>query len=84
MISKSELIDMSDIDITNIDKSTLVDVDTIHIDPSQPIEKRMETFITAVKNPYCFLCGDTPVRVRYVSNKKSLEQSLGDYFISLK
>jgi len=75
---------MREMEITKIDRTSLIDINNVKIDTSLPAEQRMESFIKQIGNPYCFLCGDTPVRVRFVSKRKTLSQSLGDYFSSLK
>ena len=75
---------MKHVDITQIDRSTLVDIRNIHIDDSLPATKKMQSYFEQIVNPYCFLCGDTPVRIRFVSEDKTLTQLLCDYFFSLK
>lgn len=84
MLDKKQLEIMRNADITEVDPASLVDIDTIKIDASLPAASRMESYIEQVKNPYCFLCGATPVRIRFASGKKTLAGSLGDYFIGLK
>ncbi len=79
-----QLAHMREMDITDLDRASLTRIDEVAIDTSLPIVERMERFISQVKNPYCFLCGDTPVRVRFISPEKTLAESLSDYFISLK
>lgn len=64
--------------------STLVDIRNIHIDSSLPAAKKMQSYFEQIVNPYCFLCGDTPVRIRFVAEDRTLKQSLCDYFLSLK
>ena len=75
---------MRNVDITQVDRSTLVDIRNIHIDSSLPAAKKMQSYFEQIVNPYCFLCGDTPVRIRFVAEDRTLKQSLCDYFLSLK
>lgn len=84
MISQSQLQEMRSTDITQVDRGALVDVCSIHIDTALPAAQRMQGYLEQIVNPYCFLCGDTPVKIRFVSENKTLKQSLGDYFSSLK
>lgn len=84
MLSSTQLAAMRELEIAKIDRASLIDINNVKIDTSLLAEQRMESFFTQIRNPYCFLCGDTPVRVRFVTQKKTLAQSLGDYFISLK
>lgn len=75
---------MRSVDITQVDRSTLADICNIHIDPAMPTAEKMQSYLEQIVNPYCFLCGDTPVKIRFVSESKTLKQSLCDYFLSLK
>lgn len=84
MIDRSQLHELKDVDITQVDRNILVDIKDIKIDSSSSAEEKVERYIKEIKNPYCFLCGDTPVKIRFVSETKSLKKSLGDYFMSLK
>ena len=84
MISQLQLREMRSVDITQVDRSTLADIRNIHIDPALPITQKMQSYLEQIGNPYCFLCGDTPVKIRFASDGKPLKQSLCDYFISLK
>ena len=84
MMNKLQLQQMRSIDITQIDHSTLVDIRNIHIDSSLPAAEKMQSYFEQIKNPYCFLCGDTPIRIRFAAEDKTLKQSLCNYFLSLK
>lgn len=84
MINQSRLQQMQDIAINKVERSALADVNQIHLDPELPEKERMEGFFSQIGNPYCFLCGDTPVKIRFVNENKPLKQSLVSYFLSLK
>lgn len=84
MIDKAQLKQMKNADITQADRSALVDIRNIHIDGSLPAVKKMQDYFEQIVNPYCFLCGDTPVRIRFVAEDRTLKQSLRNYFLSLK
>ena len=84
MIDRLQLQKMRDVDITQVDRNSLVDIKDVKIDSLLSADKKAERYIKQIRNPYCFLCGDTPVRIRFVSETKSLKTSLIDYFMSLK
>ena len=84
MIDKVQLQQMKNVDITQANRSTLVDIHNIHIDSSLPAAKKMQSYLEQIVNPYCFLCGDTPIRIRFVAEDRTLKQSLRNYFLSLK
>ena len=72
MINKVQLQQMRSVDITQVDRSTLVDIRNIHIDSSLPAAKKMQNYFEQIVNPYCFLCGDTPVKIRFVAEDKTV------------
>ena len=41
-------------------------------------------YLELVKNPYYFMCGKTPVNVRFLSNGIELGEKLKLYFLGLK
>lgn len=84
MIDKARLEQMKSVDIAKVDRGTLVDINSIHIDSTLPDEQKLQDYLEQIKNPYCFRCGDTPVKIRFVSEEKSLKQSLYNYFVNLK
>ena len=75
---------MSRIEINKSDRNTLVNINDVQVNTALPITRRMEKYLEQVKNPYCFKCGETAVKLEFAQNGKSLDQSLVDYFINLK
>lgn len=84
MHSVKQINEMSRTEICKIDKSTLVDINDVKIDTTLPIAQRMQCYIEQVKNPYCFKCGTTAVKVEFTGGGKPLNQSLTEYFANLK
>ena len=83
-MNKFQLQQMKNENITQVDRSTLVDIRSIHIDSSLPAAVKVRNYLEQVRDPYCFLCGDTPVRVRFVTEEKTLKKSLRTYLLGLK
>ena len=84
MITNTQLEDMSRQNIETIDRKELADITAIHIRQDLPHNEKALAFLTEIKNPYCFLCGDVPVRVCFSDNGPKLGQMLQDYFIRIK
>jgi len=84
MPSVKQLDEMSRMEIDKIDRNTLVDINGVSIDADLPISERMQSYIEQIKNPYCFLCGDTPVRVCFSSGGQDLNIKIKSYFTGLK
>ena len=62
----------------------LADAEQIQMDDTLPPTERMLDYLEKIKNPYCFLCGKTPVRVVFAENGAELGTRLKAYFLSLK
>lgn len=62
----------------------LKNIDEIHIDTSMEIEQRMQKFLGEIGNPYCFSCGNTPIRICFGDKEIELRKRLLNYFIGLK
>lgn len=79
-----ELKQLSETDIEKTDYSNLVNIENIGIDFSVPVVKRVLDYMERVKNPYCFLCGNVPVKVRFSEGTADLGQKIVRYFSALK
>lgn len=84
MLTVKQLEEMSQSEVIPIDRTGLVDIRQIQIDAAMPLEMRMAGYLEQIKNPYCFLCGDTAVRVRFESEGDELRNKLKKFFINLK
>ena len=74
---------MKNIDIKTVDKTKLVDITTVKINPQDTPEKKMKDYIEQVKNPYCFLCNGYVVKLEFSDGDKSIEDCLINYINSL-
>ena len=68
----------------NIEYEALKSIEKICIDPSKTVEARLRTFLEEIENPYCFLCGNTPVRICFLDEGVDLRRRLLNYFTGLK
>jgi lysozyme family protein len=65
--------------LENIDRESLVDIQDISIDTTLPKEERMRDFIRQVKNPYLYRYGKYVVKIAFSETDITLEQRLADY-----
>lgn len=70
--------------MTEIDRSQLVDIQTIKLDKNLPAAQRAEQYLSQIKNPHCFLCGDSVVRLKFHEEGGELKDRLRNFFISCK
>jgi len=66
------------VDIRSVDKKSLVDLNSVRIDESKPVQERVLSFLQQIKNPYCFRIGDVAVKVNYKSDGPSFQQNFED------
>ena len=69
---------MKDVDIRSVDKDTLIDLDSVQIDSSQPVQERVRSFLQQIQNPYCFRIGDVAVKVNYKQDGPSFQKNFED------
>lgn len=75
---------MRQIEIDTVKTETLVDVTKIQIDTDLPQQERLVNLIAEVGNPYLFLVGNTPVKVRFAPDGENLSTCLEHYFSSVQ
>ncbi len=74
---------MRDVDIRTVDPASLVDIRDTKVKTELPPMERIQDFITQIKNPYCFLCGKTVVRIKFADTNTTMEERMEGYFRSL-
>lgn len=62
--------------LTKCNKEDLVDLNSVVIDSTKPIEERMLDFIYQIKNPYLFKVGDIAVKVVYSKTDTTLQHQM--------
>lgn len=61
----------------------LVDIRSVQIDPTLPMEERIKSYVEQIKNPYLFKVGDTVVQVEYANNGRSINDNFLSLLISI-
>ena len=74
----NDITSMKNVDIRSVDKDTLVDLRSVQIDASRPVQERLQSFLQQIRNPYCFRIGDIAVKVNYKSDGSSFQQNFED------
>lgn len=70
-------------DIQAVDIQNLIDISDVKIDTAMGKNERIRNFVRDIKNPYCFRCKNTIVKVSFCSDGISFQNLLQDYFSSL-
>lgn len=77
-MTAEELEKLKNVDIRDIDRDSLVDINTIKIDEREPVEKRICSFVEQVKNPYCFKVGGIVVKVGFNPQGPTFEEQFNN------
>lgn len=80
---KTDLETMRNVDIRTVDPSTLVDIDDVKIDVTKPKNERILDFVRQIKNPYCYKCGKTIVKVSYTNTERTFEEIFKSIIINI-
>lgn len=80
MLTKNELIKLSQVKIEEIDTLKLKELTELTINSELPIEEKIENFFDFIKNPYCFLTYGYKVQISYINHNQTLENCLYNYF----
>ena len=72
MLTVEELEELHNTSLDKIDSNTLVDLNSIRVDTSQPKEKRIKMLLESGINPYFFRVGNMKIKVAYSNTGKTL------------
>ena len=77
-ITKERLAQMRAVDVTTVDRESLVDIGSVKINTGLPREERVKDYIRQIGNPYCYLDHGVVVKVSF-SGKGNFEDILAKY-----
>ncbi len=83
-MSAEELERMSQDSIGDIPGNGLADIRGVTIDTGLPGTLRMLRYLEQIRDPYNFLCDNTPVHISFVNEEQELSKILVRYFCGLK
>lgn len=85
MIDLSALEKMASADVNAVPRESLRALSEVRIAAEGTQEERLADFVRQIGNPYCFLCGETAVKLRFSQeeNAPSFEELLEKYLCSL-
>ena len=63
-------------ELSDFTKEELVDINSVAIDPSQSKEERIAAYLSQIKNPYHFKCGQIEVHACYSVDGPTLTECL--------
>lgn len=63
--------------------NSLVDIRSVRIDRSAPLDERLKSYVEQIKNPYMFKVGDTVVRVSYADTESTINDNFTNLLASI-
>ena len=74
MLTHGPLKKMSGVALEAADKCLLADAGSVKLDYSLPKDERIESYLSQVKNPYCFRLVDMCVKLEFPQDAPSLQE----------
>lgn len=71
--------EMQNVNPSTVDRSTLVDIADVKINPSLPREEQIRAYLQQIKNPYVFLRSGVVVKVSFAETSATIEDKLEEY-----
>ena len=84
MINSKQLDLMSRQGADEADPAQLTDINHVSIDTGLSATERLKAYLEQIKNPYCFRCGETVVRLCFAPAGNDLNSHLISFFGGLK
>ncbi len=73
---------MKDIDLRKVDRSTLRDRSTVHIDPEATTEERIRAWIEQLGNPYVYLDGGVVVKLSFADKGETIDERINSLYLA--
>ena len=70
---------LKDVDLRTVNRDALVERSTVKIDPNATREERLQSYITQIKNPYCYMDGKTAVKISFAETTTTMEDCIAHY-----
>ncbi len=80
---QASLEEMRGTDVRAVDPDSLMEIGEVTVNTSLPRDARIIDFIERIKNPYCFKCGKTVVKISHADTEATLEDRLEKYLLAL-
>ncbi len=84
MINSKQLDFMSRQGTDTAAPAQLTDINHVSIDTGLSAKERMKAYLEQIKNPHCFRCGETVVRLSFAPAENDLNSYLINFFGGLK
>ena len=75
--------EMRAVDPRTVDRETLVEQSTVHVDRNAPREERCRQFMAQIGNPYCYMDGKTKVKISFAATDRTMDECVRSYLAGI-
>jgi len=75
--------EMRAVDVRTVDRKTLVQRSSVKVNPKKSKQERIRDYISQIRNPYCYLEGDTVVKISFANTDRTIEDCIHAYLDGL-
>lgn len=74
--------EMKNVDPRTVDRSQLIDRESVRLDPDAGYEERLKSHIRQIRNPYCYLDGGIVVKLAFQPKGPTIEERVNSVYLS--
>ncbi|MDR2560085.1 MAG: hypothetical protein LBC86_11185 [Oscillospiraceae bacterium] len=74
---------LKNVDVRTINPAELVDMSEIEINSDLPLDERLRDYIKKIKNPYCFRCGNTVVKISHGKTEDTIDDIMENFLLRI-
>jgi hypothetical protein len=74
---------LKNVDIRTVNPTELVDIGKVDINHNLPLDERFRNYIEQIKNPYCFKCGNTVVKISHSKTEDTIEDIIENFLLRI-
>ncbi|MBQ8085199.1 MAG: hypothetical protein IJ232_03730 [Lachnospiraceae bacterium] len=74
---------MKDVDVRSVDRNTLVQRNSVKVNPKKDKAERVKEYVEQIRNPYCYLDGKTVVKISFANTSRTIEDCMRGYLSGL-
>lgn len=75
--------EMRSVDPRTVDRETLVDRGSVHVDKKASRQERCRQFVEQIGNPYCYLDGQTVVKISFANTRRTFADCVQSYLMGI-
>ena len=74
---------MKEVDVRSVDRNTLVQRNSVKVNPKKDKAERVKEYVEQIRNPYCYLDGKTVVKISFANTSRTIEDCMRGYLSGL-